>query len=508
MLFNSHIFILAFLPITLLGFFLLGRLSSTRPARLWLLAASLVFYGWWSIPYLGLLLLSMLLNYALGLAIIDRRERAPRAAWWLTAAGVTGNVALLAWYKYAAFVLDNVGALTGLDFAFGAVILPLAISFYTFLQIAYVVDARRGRAERYGFLDYCLFVTFFPHLIAGPIVHHYELIPQFHRPAIYRPRAADIAAGVAFFAMGLLKKLLIADPVGGLATPVFNGAGAPGLAEAWIGAVAFSVGLYYDFSAYSDMAIGLARMFGIVFPYNFNSPYRSASIIDFWRRWHMTLSRFLRDYLYIPLGGNRHGGGRRSMNLMATMLLGGLWHGAGWAFVVWGGLHGLYLLINHAWAGAVKAGRARALPPAAARLLTLGAVLLAWVFFAAPDMSRAFAVLGGMAGVNGLAMPETAALIQTLFSEGPRAVAAQIGGMALLNQAVALSTLVAALLIIALLPNSQQMIDGRAADPAEAPRWPWLRFRPRFATAFATAAAFLLALALMAEVKEFVYFQF
>lgn len=513
MLFNSHVFVLAFLPITMLGFFLLGRLQSTRAARVWLVAASLIFYGWWSWLYLGLLLLSMLANYAAGNAILSAREAAPGRARALVAGGVAANVALLGWYKYAAFVADNVTALTGIEFAVSGVVLPLAISFYTFLQIAYLVDCGRGRAERYSFLDYVLFVSFFPHLIAGPIVHHHELIPQFRQRGNFRFRPPEVAAGVAFFAIGLMKKLLIADPVGALATPVFAGAAAtaPGLLEAWTAAAAFSVGLYYDFSAYSDMAIGLARMFGIRFPYNFNAPYKARSIIDFWRRWHMTLSRFLRDYVYIPLGGNRRGAARRHMNLMATMLLGGLWHGAGWTFVIWGGLHGFYLLVNHAWNGAVARaaaqGRDIRLGAGPARALTLLAVVVAWVFFAAPSLASALAVLGGMAGLNGLARPETALLLATAL-QGPRALAETIGGMAMLNGAISLGMLGLALPIIAFAPNSQQIVDGRAAEIDEPRRWPRLRFRPRLASACATAAAFLLALALMADVKEFVYFQF
>lgn len=515
MLFNSHVFVLAFLPITMLGFFLLGRLHSTRAARLWLVAASLVFYGWWSWLYLGLLLLSMLANFTLGNAILSAREGAPGRARALVAGGVAANVALLGWYKYATFVAENVTALTGIEFAVGGVVLPLAISFYTFLQIAYLVDCGRGRAERYSFLDYVLFVSFFPHLIAGPIVHHHELIPQFQQRENFRFRAPDVAAGLAFFAIGLMKKLLIADPVGALATPVFAGAAlegaAPGLVESWTAATAFSVGLYYDFSAYSDMAVGLARMFGIRFPYNFNSPYKAVSIIDFWRRWHMTLSRFLRDYVYIPLGGNRRGASRRHMNLMATMLLGGLWHGAGWTFVIWGGLHGFYLLVNHAWSGAAARaraeGRSLGLGAAPARALTLLAVVVAWVFFAAPSLGSALAVLGGMAGLNGFAQPETALLLATAL-RGPGALAGAIGGMATLSWAISLGMLGLALLIIALAPNSQQIVDGRAAEIDEPRRWPRLRFRPRLVSACATAGAFLLALALMADVKEFVYFQF
>ncbi|MFC7737650.1 MBOAT family O-acyltransferase [Roseomonas sp. GCM10028921] len=512
MLFNSHIFILAFLPVALAGFALLRQLTPTWPTRLWLLTASLVFYGWWSLTYLGLLLISLLANHALGQAIGRARIAAPGRARALLALGISANLALLGWHKYANFAAGNLAALTGLDLAIGTVVLPLAISFYTFLQIAYLVDMRRGRGAGYSFLDYGLFVTFFPHLIAGPIVHHHELIPQFHERQKFRLQADNMAAGLAFFSMGLVKKLAIADPVGALATPIFINGFSPGLIEAWTGAIAFAVGLYYDFSAYSDMAIGLARMFGIRFPYNFNSPYQASSIIDFWRRWHMTLSRFLRDYLYIPLGGSRQGPGRPNLNLMATMLLGGLWHGAGWNFIIWGGLHGLYLLVNHAWNGARGrargAGREVSLGILPARALTLLAVLLAWVFFASPTFGIALDVLNGMAGMNGLLQADNALLLSAFLRDGPSGVLARTGGMALLTTTAALTLLAAALLLIFAAPNSQSIIDGRSAEPDEPQRWPVLHFRPRPATAAIAAAAFLLALALMADVKEFVYFQF
>ena len=297
MLFNSHVFILAFLPIVLAGFFLLARVSSTRPARLWLLAASFVFYGWWSWSYLGLLLISVLFNWTIGELIRSTRERDPRSARVIAAFAVAVDLAILGYFKYATFIVGNVAALSGLELALDGVVLPLAISFYTFQQIAYIVDVLRRRARRYALFDYMLFVSFFPQLIAGPIVHHHEMLPQFERRETYRFHDEAVAAGVAFFVLGLVKKLAIADPVSTLATPIFAHAAGdpPGALEAWLAVTAFSVGIYFDFSAYSDMAVGLARMFGIQLPYNFNSPYQATSIIDFWRRWHITLARFLRD---------------------------------------------------------------------------------------------------------------------------------------------------------------------------------------------------------------------
>ncbi|MDT8264981.1 MBOAT family O-acyltransferase, partial [Roseomonas sp. DSM 102946] len=328
--------------------------------------------------------------------------------------------------------------------------------FYTFVQIAYLVDCGRGRSEAYGLLDYALFVTFFPHLIAGPIVHHHELIPQFRAPRTFRFRSEDAAAGLALFVTGLVKKMLLADPVSALATPVFAGAAQPGMAEAWMAVLAFSLGLYFDFSAYSDMAIGLARIFGIRFPHNFNSPYKALSISDFWRRWHMTLSRFLRDYVYIPLGGNRQGPARRHLNLVLTMLLGGLWHGAGWTFLVWGALHGGYLVVNHLWNGT-----GRRLSPLAARALTLLAVMFAWVFFAAPGLAEAGSVLSGMAGARGLVQPETLAALEMLRHGGIAALRDHLGGLgALISLSWGLAVLALGSVLVLAAPNSQEIVDG------------------------------------------------
>ena len=505
MLFNSHIFILAFLPATLVGFFLLARLQTSLAARLWLLAASLVFYGWWSLPHLAQLLGVVLCNYLLARAIASARARDGMRARWLMQLGVAANVAWLAWFKYATFIAGNVAALTGLDFAIGAVVLPLAISFYTFQQIAYLVDVQRGQAEAYGLLDYALFVTFFPQLIAGPIVHHAEMMPQFRRASTYRFQDDAFAAGIAFFVMGLVKKLAIADPVGALATPTFAAAGDPGMLEAWLAVSAFTVGLYFDFSGYSDMAVGLARMVGIRLPYNFASPYQAESIIDFWRRWHMTLSRFLRDYVYIPLGGSRRGTARRHVNLMATMLLGGLWHGAGWTFLAWGGLHGFYLLVNHAWAATLA--RRIVLPRLAAWGLTLLAVMVAWVFFAAPSLDAAFGVLGGMAGMNGIGPrpPQVGLLVDVLLGRQAIELEGHASLLAVVEGAASLAALMLGWLLVLLAPNSQAIVDGGMADR---PAWAALRFRPSVATGIVAAAAFLFALTLMAEVKEFVYFQF
>ncbi|MFQ5488405.1 MAG: MBOAT family O-acyltransferase, partial [Gammaproteobacteria bacterium] len=339
MLFHSYGFIFLFLPLTLLGFFLLGRYGLLRWALAWLVLASLTFYGWWNVEYLFLLLASIVVNYLLGRALAPS-QRTTASARVLLAIGIGLNLALLAYFKYAAFIVGNFNQLLGSDYRVHEIVLPLAISFFTFQQIAYLVDAYYGRAQEYSFLNYSLFVSFFPQLIAGPIVHHREMMPQFEGRRIFRFSYEDMDVGLLIFCIGLFKKVLLADGMAQFSEPVFAAA-AGGLElsffEAWGGALAYTLQIYFDFSAYSDMAIGLAWMFGIRLPLNFASPYKAINIIEFWRRWHMTLSRFLRDYLYIPLGGNRKGRERRHLNIMATMLLGGLWHGAAWTFVVWGG---------------------------------------------------------------------------------------------------------------------------------------------------------------------------
>src|SRR5271169_3782490 len=345
MLFNSYPFIFLFLPIVLLGYFASARFGNLVPV-IWLALASLAFYSVSNWQFVLLLLASVAFNYLIGFLLISRRLRAA-ARLAVLAAGVTGDLLVLGIFKYAGFFVANLNAIfsTGLTVN---ILLPVGISFYTFTQIAFLVDAYWGKVAHYALPHYALFVTYFPHLIAGPILHHKDMIPQFESDDSKRPNPHLILCGLIIFGIGLFKKTVLADGIQPLTALAFNQA-APSFDQAWIGALAYTFQLYFDFSGYSDMAIGISLMFGIFLPLNFNSPYKASSIIDFWRRWHMTLSQFLRDYLYIPLGGNRHGSVLRHANLMITMLLGGLWHGAAWTFVAWGALHGVYLCVNHAW---------------------------------------------------------------------------------------------------------------------------------------------------------------
>lgn len=411
MLFNSYEFILLFLPVSVAVFYGLGSTGRPRAACLWLVIASLFFYGWWKPAYLLLLVFSIGFNYGVGLALGRMGGPATRRRVVL-ALGIAVNLGLLGYFKYANFFVANWNELVGSHWSLAAIVLPLAISFFTFNQIAYLVDAYRGIAREYDLVSYSLFISFFPHLIAGPIVHHKEMIPQFQERD-GRFNAEDLAVGLTIFCIGLTKKVLLADGIAPYANQAFDIAAHGGslhFADAWMGALAYTLQLYFDFSGYSDMAIGAARLFGIRFPNNFDSPYKATNIIDFWRRWHITLSNFLRDYLYIPLGGNRKGPLRRYVNLLATMLLGGLWHGAGWTFVIWGGLHGFYLVINHAWRTFRKAlghdlGRVSPLGTLAGRLATFLAVVVAWVFFRSENLPAALKMLALMAGTEGISLP-------------------------------------------------------------------------------------------------------
>ena len=395
MLFNSYSFIFLFLPIVLFGYFALGRLNHLASV-IWLTLASLAFYSLSNWQFVPLLAGSIVFNYLVGFLLISQRLRAATRLAVL-AAGVTGDLLLLGIFKYAGFFAANLNAIFSTAITV-EILLPVGISFYTFTQIAFLVDAYRGKVARYAFPHYALFVTYFPHLIAGPILHHKDMIPQFEGPRARRPDPHLILCGLIIFAIGLFKKTVLADGIQPLVSQAF-GSAAPTFDQAWIGALAYTFQLYFDFSGYSDMAIGISLMFGIFLPLNFNSPYKAFSIIDFWRRWHMTLSQFLRDYLYIPLGGNRHGWLLRYVNLMITMLLGGLWHGAAWTFVAWGALHGIYLCINHAWANHGPKVAPRFAPAAniAAFMLTFLSVVVAWVFFRAGNLSSALFVLSKMA---------------------------------------------------------------------------------------------------------------
>lgn len=525
MLFNSYLFIFLFLPLTLMGFLLLSR-KNREYSISWLVLASLFFYGWWNPAYLVLILASMLFNYQVGriLGVKGRYSEIQRR--WILTLGITLNLSALGYYKYAGFLVQNINAISGTNFNLEAIILPLAISFFTFQQIAYLVDAFRGITREYRFLHYALFVTFFPQLIAGPIVHHKEMLPQFLKGPSSTRMLENISIGITIFAIGLFKKTVLADNAALYASPVFGAAEAGeslSFLVAWGGALAYTMQLYFDFSGYSDMAIGGARMFGIKLPLNFHSPYKATSIVEFWRRWHMTLSRFLRDYLYIPLGGNQRGPITRYRNLLLTMLLGGLWHGAGWTFVIWGGLHGLYLVVNHAWhriRGGIfgDRGSESAIAKGAAWLLTFVAVIVGWVFFRATNFSSATSILEGMAGFNGFELPNGIMVRLGAMGEQLRAwgIGSYLGG----GTQFVLTWFWVTLLTLAalLLPNTQQIMSRfePALSPYHHPESEKhsiqvmlpLKWRPTGTWAAATALFAALGVLALTSVSEFLYFQF
>jgi alginate O-acetyltransferase complex protein AlgI len=498
MLFSSHIFLFLFLPLTLGGFCLFSRFLGPKPAKHWLTLASLFFYGWWNPIYSLLIVASMLFNFSLGRQI-GAAVRAGRSGKAWLVFGVTANLLLLGYYKYANFFLSNVNAVFGTDWNLGLIILPLGISFFTFTQIAYLVDVRRGVVCEYDLGDFLLFITFFPHLIAGPIIHHKEMMPQFREAKTYRFDWDNLAVGLGLFAMGLFKKVAIADRLSENAGKIF-GAAAAGTPmyphDAWAGALSYTFQLYFDFSGYSDMAIGLARMFGIVLPLNFNSPYKAENITEFWRRWHMTLSRFLRDYLYIPLGGNRRGEARRYLNLVLTMVIGGFWHGAAWTFVLWGFFHGACLAVNRLWHVFWSSRERPSLLPLwltrwVGRAVTFFLVVIGWVLFRATDMSGARQVLDAMFGL------------------GPDLLA---GAPSILKTKVWL-TLALLLVFVWTLPNSAEMLnvfqpypDVIRTDPSREGRW----YRWRMSLAWACVSALLLGISILALSKsgEFLYYNF
>lgn len=400
MLFNSYIFIFLFLPMTLSVFLWLSRHQYETAIILWLIASSFFFYAWWNPIYLLLLISSIIINYLLGRFITQFAHFAKL----LLGIGIIANLAVLFYYKYANFLVDNLNNLTSSTLQLSPIILPLAISFFTFQQITYLVDTYKQDSEPYSFWHYCLFVTFFPQLIAGPIVYHKEMLPQFTQSNFNSEHIVNLTVGLTIFFMGLFKKVILADNVAGYATPIFTLADQGqviGFFDAWQAALAYTLQLYFDFSGYSDMAVGLARLFGIILPINFYSPYQSVNIIEFWRRWHITLSRFLRYYLYIPLGGNRHHSLRRYSNLLITMLLGGLWHGAGWTFILWGFLHGIYLIINHLWHSISGKKPLRSWQRPLAIIFTFLLVCIAWVLFRAESLNGALQLYQGMLGLQG-----------------------------------------------------------------------------------------------------------
>lgn len=462
MLFNSYEFIFIYLPIVFAGFFLLGSRYGRRAAVMFLALASLAFYAYWDVRYVPLLIGSILFNFVIGHTI----ERTAQRRVWLMV-GIAGDLVLLGYYKYMGFFLATVQAVTGSAGEIPEIILPLGISFFTFTQIAYLVDAYRGETRGCSLPDYLLFVTIFPHLIAGPIINYRDMLPQFLARETYRLNYDNIARGLMFFIIGLFKKVVIADSIAVGVNRAYGMVDALSFYDAWFAAIGYTLQLYFDFSGYSEMAVGLALMFNITLPINFNSPYQSRSIIDFWRRWHITLGAWVKNYLYIPLGGNRLGEARKSFNLFFSMLLIGLWHGAGWTFVAWGALHGVALLINHQWR---RLGLS--MPRVAAWVLTFFTVNFLWVLFRAPDFTSAAQVVTTMLGLNGI---------------GPLSS----HGVWVSRKLLLLTALV--LVAVFALPSVQVVVE---------------RFRPRRRYLAVAIVMMVVTMYYMSQISDFLYFQF
>jgi D-alanyl-lipoteichoic acid acyltransferase DltB (MBOAT superfamily) len=489
-----------------------------------LIVTSLVFYSWsnpWNLP---IIVVSILVNYGLGYLISHKINNLSTKKLLLTI-GLILNIAFLAYYKYFNFFVENFNNWLGADLSLTKIILPVGISFFTFQQIAYLVDVYQGKTQESSLLKYCLFVSFFPLVSAGPILRHKELAPQLTESSIYKFDSQNFAVGLTLFMGGLFKKVVFADRIAEFSNLAF-GAAAEGVtltfSESWVGALAYTLQLYFDFSGYSDMAIAIAYMFGIKFPLNFNSPYKSISIIDFWRRWHITLSYFLRDYLYIPLGGNRKGKIRQYLNLMITMLLGGLWHGAGWTFVLWGGLHGFYLVINHCYSSVRKSlGHNLKQDPWLLKgigwFVTFIAVVVSWVFFRAKDVDTALSILSSMVGMNGIQLPaffEPYLAFMRDWGVGFLGFTVDVG----ISQKYAVFGTAILLLIAWFTPNTEQWLGKYnptltqpvgSNEPSWLNRlWQSLSWQPNKIWTVVVAGITAVSLLCFTRVSEFLYFQF
>jgi D-alanyl-lipoteichoic acid acyltransferase DltB (MBOAT superfamily) len=473
-----------FLPITFFLYFYLNHKRLTEASKGLLVFSSLFFYSWWNIAYLPIILTSMLFNYLLGNTLAKSSSKFSKKS--ILIFGIVVNITLLGYFKYADFLIENFNLISGSDAKLLHLALPLAISFFTFQQISYLVDSYRKETKEYDFLNYALFVTFFPQLIAGPIVHHKEMMPQFAKARNKVINYNNIALGLFIFSMGLFKKVIIADTFASWATAGFDVATTLNLFEAWATSLSYTFQLYFDFSGYTDMAIGAALLFNIKLPINFNSPYKATSIQDFWRRWHITLSRFLRDYIYIPLGGNRKGEFRTYSNLMTTFIIGGIWHGAGWTFIFWGFLHGLALVIHRAWN---KLGFK--LNTLLAWFITFNFINISWVFFRAKTWDDAIKVLSSMFSLENIVLPKV--LEHKLEFLKEFSVDFGYFGVHIGAKLDSILWLISAFIIVLFFKSSSEQLKS---------------FKLTYTTAIFTGIMLLAGIISLNKVSEFLYFNF
>lgn len=470
MIFNSFEFIFVFLPIVFIVYFILNKINFSL-SKAWLLVSSLFFYSWWNPIYLPLILVSMFINFGIGRFLAHMPEdRLAKRKTWLTI-GIVLNVLLLSYFKYYDFFVSNVNSLFDSSIALKNLVLPLAISFYTFQQIAYLVDSYRYETKNYHFLNYGLFVTFFPQLIAGPIIHHSSVMHQFEDVKNRKINYRNIAIGLFIFAIGLFKKVGIADTFAKWANEGYAAWDSLGFMDVWITTLSYTFQLYFDFSGYSDMAIGLGLLFNITISLNFNSPYKALSIQDFWRRWHITLSHFLTTYIYIPLGGNRKGVTRTYINIMIIFFVSGIWHGAGWTFIIWGLMHGFASVINRYWSN-----KGFKMNKALGWLITFMFVHFAWVFFRAPSVEIANEMIQTMIGLNGIDL--TVASIHSTF-------AAEIWKVAIV--------LIVGFLIVVKAPNAYELRTN---------------FKPSWRNVVFVSVLVLYSIFQLQQVSPFLYFNF
>lgn len=467
MLFQTQEFLLLFLPAVVLGYYLLAHFPAARIT--WLIAAGLVFYGWWDVRFLPLLVIQSLVSWG----AVQAYFTTERTSNWIITLAIAGNLGVLVFFKYLNFLAGAVATAGGYTFAPYDILLPIGISFYTFEIVSYLADVRWHGAPRYSLQKFLLFVMLFPRLIAGPIVRHHEIIPQFDLPPLRGGLCQRVSKGAIWLTAGLAKKVLLADSLAPISDAGFAAAaqGAPDLATAWFSVLAFTFQLFLDFSAYTEMAIGIGLMLGFTLPQNFDAPYKAQSLRDFWRRWHITLSRFLRDYIYIPLGGSRHGAATFVFASIVTMAVCGLWHGAGFTFLAWGLWHGAGLIANRAWAGT-----GLTLPAPAAWLLTFLFVIVGWVLFRAPTFEVAQHMFTGLGG-SGDTLPATTATSSIVTAESVLIIAAG-----------------AAVSIVG--PTTAQAIE-RFALP-----------RRSLAIPLAAAAAAIVLMVGGDQARDFIYFQF
>ena len=525
MLFNSYIFIFLFLPITLLGFHIIGKKGHYRLTICWLIGASLFFYGWWNPVYIALIIGSTLFNYAFGYLLSTNRNKI------LLIVGIIGNIFTLGYFKYANFFINNINLLTGGNFILEQIILPLGISFFTFQQITYLVDTYLGKTKEYDFLHYCLFVTFFPQLIAGPIVHHKNMIPQFTKKILLGLKLNNLASGFSIFSIGLFKKVILADGIALSATPLFNIA-EHGVDltffESWAGAIAYTFQLYFDFSGYSDMAIGLALMFGIIIPVNFLSPYKAKNINEFWNNWHISLSNLIKNYLYYPItlsltryAHNIHLDRIASFCLIIifptlfTFFWVGVWHGAGWNFVLFGLLHGIYIVIYNFWSK-TEISKKNLITNTMAKIITFLAVTLSFVLFRAESVNGAMNIIKSMIGLNGISLPSNLKNILGFLEEYNLVVFEDM----FVNYIFGHSPFFGIIFIIILffitliLPNTQQIMRTYNSGfemwtgKVSRPQYKWMEWKPNFYWCILIGIMFVVSIMNLTKGSEFLYFQF